>query len=369
MGNVDPTPILFLIDTGGPGGAETVLATLVDALDPQAWRPRVLVPERDWLWERLKVSGHDVRHVPSSGSADVRYLGSLWREIQAFRPAVVHAHLFTSGVYSSMASAAAGRPPVVTTFHGAPDVSPDDRLLGLKAWLVRRRAHEVVFVSHDLERTLRPVLGLAPDCGQVIHNGVPFPDGRPEPLPLGLPAGSTVVGAVGNVRRPKDYPNLLRAARIVCDRRPDVHVVVAGDGGGELLEEVLGIRRDLGLEGRVHLLGFQDDVPAFLAALDLFVSSSSSEGLPLATLEALGAGLPAVLTDCGGPAEIIDDGRTGVLVPPENSQALAAGILDVLSRPDQGRNLGAAARTEVRREFGVQRMVEQYEALYERVAR
>jgi glycosyltransferase involved in cell wall biosynthesis len=359
--------LLHLIDTGGPGGAETVLRNLVREVAREGWESRIILPRSDWLHEQLVDIGADTVVLPSRGSADLRFLLELTKEIRAFVPDLIHAHLLFSGVYGTMASTLAGHPPLVCTFHGAPDVPSTDRYLPLKARVLSRSRNRIVYVSHDLRKRLEVRLGTPENLGRVIHNGVRFSapgDPEVERLALGLASGQRLVGAVGNLREAKDYPNLLRAARLVCDRLPDVHFAVVGDHRGDLWEKIRGLRADLGMGSRVQFLGFRDDVASFVNALDLFVSSSSSEGLPLAPVEAMGMGKPVVLTRCGGVPEAVTDWETGLLVPPEDPESLAAAICYLLETPHVAAELGARAREAVRQRFSLQRMVGEYTCLY-----
>ncbi|MGW8267103.1 MAG: glycosyltransferase [Longimicrobiales bacterium] len=362
-----PTHVLHLIDTGGPGGAETLLVNLVRSLPHGQWRSRVLVPREGWLLGQLLAHGIDARVVPTRGSADFAFLTRLVNQIRDFRPRLLHTHLLTSAVYGSMAATLAGNLPVVCTFHGSADVHPEDRMLGVKARILSRTGNSIVYVSHDLRAMLERRLGTRPDLGTVIHNGVSPPnpahvaDLRGE-LQLG-PHGS-LVGSVGNIRGPKDYPTLLRAARLVLDHGSDVHFVIAGDNTGPRGEAIAAFRRALGLDANVHFLGFRRDVAAVIGALDLFVSSSASEGLPLATLEAQFLGVPVVLTAVGGVPEIVEHGKTGVLVPPGNPGALAEGISRLLNDRRLAGRMAAEGRRRVEQGFSLEGMLERYIALY-----
>jgi glycosyltransferase involved in cell wall biosynthesis len=203
--------------------------------------------------------------------------------------------------------------------------------------------------------------------GLVVHNGVAFHD-HLEPAglrdALGLARNDLLVGAVGNIRPAKDYPNLLRAARIVCDMRNDIHFVIAGGGGGRYMQELLRLRGELELEGRVSFLGFRSDASALMTEMDLFMSSSENEGLPLASVEAMGMGKPVVLTRCGGVPELVEDGANGILVPPKDPRALAQGILGVLDNPGLAERIGSAARGAIREAFSLTKMAESYQRLY-----
>lgn len=362
-----PARVLHVIDTGGPGGAETVLDTIVGHLPPAEWQSRVVVPVEDWLFGRLTARGVDVAVLPSERAADLRYLRGLVRQIRDFRPHVVHAHLLGAGVYGSTAALLAGDAPVVCTFHGRPDVSPSDRFLPLKARLISRRRNRIVYVSHDLRGYLEPLLGVSPDLGSVVHNGIDFREPRPtgsERLGCGAGPGEPLIGAVGNIRPAKDYETLLRAAAIVREARPDARFAIVGDERSPLTPALKRLASRIGLETSLRFLGFREDAATLVAAFDVFVSSSRTEGLPLGTVEAVGLGTPVVLTNVGGVPEVVDHGRTGLLVPPGDAAALARGILETLAHPDRARAMAEIGARDVRERFAAARMCERYQSLY-----
>jgi glycosyltransferase involved in cell wall biosynthesis len=206
----------------------------------------------------------------------------------------------------------------------------------------------------------------------VIHNGVPFDEPKltgAERETCGAGPGDILVGAVGNIRPAKDYETFVRAAAIVCGCRSNVRFAIAGDDRSPLTEPLKRLTSELGIEERVRLLGFRQDASALAASFDIFVSSSTTEGLPLATLEAVGLGTPVVLTRVGGVPEIVDSGRTGMLVPPSDPAALAQGILQLLDDPERASEMARAGAEDVRQRFSVQRMCRSYESLYDQLLR
>jgi glycosyltransferase involved in cell wall biosynthesis len=360
--------ILHLIETAGPGGAETVLIHLVEGLTARGWHSRVLVPRVDWLWEQLAERQLDCGLLESRGRFSSRLLLALIRGIRDFRPHLIHAHFLGSAVYGSIASSLSTGTPLVCTFHGTPDVDPYDRMLGLKARILSRSRNRVVYVSYHLRRHLEPILGVPHHLGAVIHNGIPLPDERvseARPSLEGVGPGARLIGAVGNLRPAKDYPNLLRSAQLVCRAEPQAEFLIAGGGPKEVLRDLRTLQRTLGIEGKVHFLGFRSDVQSILAAVEVFVSSSETEGLPLASVEAMAMGKPVVLTNCGGVPEVVEDGRTGLLVPVKDPRALADGVLRLLGDRALAERLGQAGRTRVETAFSLRSMLDRYTELYE----
>src|SRR5581483_3383303 len=143
------------------------------------------------------------------------------------------------------------------------------------------------------------------------------------------------------------------------------HCISAGDG--ELREELEMESRKTGAADRIHFIGFQRDVPQLLAGLDLFVQPSLWEGLPVSLIEALAAGKAIVATDIEGNREIVDEGETGLIVPPADSAALATAIISLALNPDRARQFGQRARVAARQRFSEQHMVERVLDTYDRL--
>jgi len=182
---------------------------------------------------------------------------------------------------------------------------------------------------------------------------------------LGIDPSEVLVGTVANFRSQKAYPDLLRAARRVVDREPGVRFVAVGQGPQEA--EVRALHAELGLGDRFLLLGYRDDVPEILAAGDVFVLASRYEGLPVAVMEALAAGLPVVATDVAGIRQVVRPGVEGLLVPPRRPERLADAILAVATDKDlRGRLAEAASRRA--EEFDVRRSIARIEHMYHELA-
>src|SRR5512139_3178851 len=189
--------------------------------------------------------------------------------------------------------------------------------------------------------------GVPPGKLVVIPSGVDtrrFAGVRPPPgfrRSLGIPNGHLVIGTVAALADHKDYPNLLRAARIVLERAPDVTFVAVGDG--PLHAPLVSLARELGLGRRFLFLGFREDVGSFLKMFDIFVLASKTEGMGTSVLDAQAVGLPVAACRAGGIPEIVADRETGLLVPPGNPRALAAALLELARNPGLRTTLGARA--------------------------
>lgn len=324
------------------------------------------------LVPRLRAEGIRVVEIPSlvhppHPLADLTTLLRLVRWMRRERFAIVHCHSTKAGLLGRLAARMAGVPEIVFTAHGWPFVGWWHPLVRRVVMLAERAAAymstAIICVSdQDRRWALQMGIGTA-DKIFVIHNGVdprlwmPHPtDGRPE-----ADGGGCRVVSVGRLTDLKDPVTLLRA----WQRIPEPHrLILVGDG--HLRPHLEAMVRD-GMSGRVTMLGARDDVPALLRAADIFVLASRWEGLPLAVLEAMMSRLPVVATTVGGVVEEVVDGETGLLVPPQNPEALASALARLLDDPALRRRMGEAGQARAREHFTEARMLKETAELYGRV--
>ncbi|MBE7161910.1 MAG: glycosyltransferase, partial [Williamsia herbipolensis] len=226
------------------------------------------------------------------------------------------------------------------------------------------RTDRYLGVAHAQSPFLTDTLGHPAEKVVIVRNGVDvtgFTDLSSTPrTPVALPSldgDGPVMGTVSAMRPEKDHETFLRAAAVAAVDVPDLRVLVVGDGPERRRSETLA--RQLGIAHRTAFVGATSDVPAMLAAMDVFVLSSDAvECLPMALLEAMASGLPAVCTDIGGLREMVEEGVTGHLVPIRRPDALASAVVDVLADPARARSLGAAGRARARAQFDRSVMVQ-----------
>jgi glycosyltransferase involved in cell wall biosynthesis len=359
--------ILHLIETKGPGGAETVFMQLACGLAARGHGCVAAVTGQGWLHGELARRGVQAAVLPTNGSFDLRFLAALRALIVKSQAQIVHAHLPGANLYATMAGLLTGR-PVVATFHGQVDVRGTAGLLASLKGKVIGRAAAVVAVSNSLKCHLCQGGWLPARKVHVVYNGVDLavfaPGARGERAALGFGPEDLLIGMVGNIRRTKGHEHLIRAAALVRRRHPRVHVLIAGHAKEADLERLKRLQAELGLADTVHFLGFREDVARLLACLDVFALASTAEGFSIATVEAMAMGLPVVATRSGGPEEIITPGRDGLLVDPGSAEALAEGIMELLADWNKARSLGEEAARTARERFSLEAMLDRYEALY-----
>jgi glycosyltransferase involved in cell wall biosynthesis len=356
-----------LIDTTGPGGAETIFTDLVCGTDPARFRSVPVLTGKGWLHDTLRARGAEVRLLPARARAPGA-VADLARLFRAERADLVHAHLLGSAVYGTMAGWLSGT-PVLATFHGSADFPSGDRLASVRSAILRRTRH-VTLVSESLRRFFLARTRMAPERTSVIHNGVDlvrFHPGRSASLraKLGIAADAVVIGALGNVRPAKAYDVLVRAAARLPAELPPWRVVIVGEGTPAALEELERQSQGLGIGDSVWFAGFREDPAEVLRNFDVFVLSSRSEGFSLATVQALATGLPVVATRSGGPEEILNGSEAGVLVPPDDPDALGGALAGLVADAGLRRQLGVRGPSWVRGRFDLEAMIAAYERLYD----
>ena len=282
--------------------------------------------------------------------AQARAFLALWRFFRAERPDLVHAHMPISGFLARLAARAAGVRRVAYTGHGFLFNQPAPwprRAASLVMEFVAGRATDIFLTVSTEEAQDARRLGLH-RRPQPVGNGRDPARFRPDPAArariraeLGVPDGRVVVIAVSRLVRHKGYPELLAAMRAVEAELWVVGERLASDHGADL-EPCFAAS---GLGARLRRLGYREDVPALLAAADIFALPSHFEGLPMSVIEAMLTALPVVATDIRGPREQVVDGTTGLLVPPAAVAPLAAALQRLARDPVLRARMGAAGRT------------------------
>lgn len=365
----DRVRILLAIESSGPGGAEQVVLRLADALRAAGDEPLIATMRPGWITQQAERAGHPVWVLPQRPGLDLLWILRFARRLRQAKVDVLHAHEFAMAAFGG-AAALLARMPVAATVHGKSWVA--DRARRRFAYrALHRLGMPVVAVSRDLAGFLSERLRLPPREIAVLPNGIPIPDlpadrleaRRAARAALHLPAEGPLAVCVGNLYPVKDHATLLRA----LPRLANLRVAIAGRGAEET--RLRSLSAELGVSDRVTLLGVRSDVNTVLAAGDLFVQPSRSEGLPLSILEAMAAGLPIVATRVGGVPEAVTDGETGLLVPPGDPGTLSEALAALLRDPPSSRALASAARRRAEREYSVQAMCERYRRLYDRIAR
>ena len=364
--------VVELLATGTSGGAQEHVYNLVTRLDRKRYDVSVLALSGGAGVRRLEKTGVPVCVLDEM--SDDEAIEAVASHLNAVKADVVHNHMYRAEVVGTRAAwllAAAGlpRPFIVGTVHSSRVRSPEDRDL------VRRltpRMDHLIAVSRAIVRKLE-------DEGRVgapislIYNGVDLARYAEQEVcctlhrEYGLPAEAAVVGVVARLEPEKGHPTLLEAWPGVLDAVPNAHLLVVGEGTQR--EALEAQAASLGLIGgpspSVTFTGRRDDVPAVTAALDVAVLPSYREAQGLSILEAMALSRPVVASAVGGIPEMIDHGRTGLLVPPHDPAALSAALVRLLTDHPYADTLGRAGHDLVHERFCVELMVRAVETIYD----
>ena len=307
--------------------------------------------------------------------APLRDLLTLRRLTRRFREArydIVHTHTSKAGWLGRIAAHRAGVPIIVHTPHGnifdGYFPAPVTRVfVWMERHAARRTGRIIELTPRGIEEHLAEGIGQRSQY-RVIFSGIdtqPFAEAiarrRETRDALGVPEERTLIGYVGRLEPIKGPRHFIEAAREVARLIPDARFVVIGDGSQrDALKQ-----QASALGERIQFLGMRQDIPNLMAALDILAVPSVNEGMGRVLLEAGAAAIPVVASRVGGIPDIVDDGETGLLVPPRDDAALAKAMLELASQPERRRLMGDTARAKVVPHYSLDNMVRQIEALYE----
>jgi glycosyltransferase involved in cell wall biosynthesis len=360
-----PLRLLLVVDSLEVGGAERHVVDLAMALHRKGHEVEVACSVSGGLSEPLEAAGVPVWPLARrlvKRRVSVAYARGIRRLLGERRFDLVHAHIFASAVAAAIATLGKGVPLVITEHTEASWQTWRTRRVSRWA---HRRAKRVIAVSTPIERRLIERDGVPPHLVTRIPNAViPASDEPPDPagpLPDAWVEGP-LVGVVARLQPEKGVANFLKAAARVSEISPRARFLVVGDG--PLREELLNLVEHLGISERVRFLGYRTDSRALMGLMDLLVVPSLTEGSPLIVLEAMAAGVPVVASAVGGIPDQVRHGREGILVPPDDPDALGDALGALLRDPAYARRLGEAGRRRTENEFSHETLVRRIEAVY-----
>lgn len=358
------------VPTGG--GPETLLISVGRCRDREQFITELAVfgPHENHtspFIDAVRATGMRVHVIPVQGKFDFSAVKQLAKLLEERRIDVLHTHDHRTNLIGYLA--VRRRPTqIVCTLH-----QPLRRHWWIRHFeilddLLVRRFNRILPVAEAIRQEVIAKKRSLADKTITVLNGVDLShyDRSIDPgivrKELGIPDGHVLCATIGRLSDDKGIPDLLTAAKSIIDARDDVHWLVAGKG--PLAEAMTQRNIELGLESRVRFLGFRTDVPELLAAADLLVVASTSEGCSVVILEAMASGRAVVATDVGGSAEVVVDGQTGFVVPPRRPAELAAAVTKIVDSKLLRDDMGRRAKARACETFSEQRMVKQFESIY-----
>jgi len=354
------------------GGAEVLAARLARQLNRDYRFVFICLDELGSLGSELRDEGFPVEVLNRRPGLDWRCTRRLAEIVRRERVDVLHAHQYTPFFYSTVSRLLGSRPPVLFTEHGRhhPDYPRRKRIVANRVLL--RGRDRVVAVGEAVRQALIHNEGIAPYRVEVIYNGIPLEKFGTQPTAsersairasIGLGPDDLFLIQVARLDYLKDHATAIRTIERVKNRCGRARLVLVGDGPDRGPIESLVWQRALGED--VRFLGQRDDVPRLLAASDIVILTSISEGIPLTLIEAMASGRPVVSTRVGGVAEVVVDGQTGLLAPAGDDAALAEHVLRLADDSVLRERMGRLGRQRAEALFSERQMHDHYRMCYE----
>lgn len=358
--------VLHVLTDRNIGGAGRWLLYYLKYHNREAFEVKAVLPHDSLLVEAVQALDVPVIAMEEMAdrSFDKKAMKALVKLFRQEKPDIVHTH---ASMTARMAARAAFVPAIFNTKHCMESISG-----GLPKKIIRREVNavcsdKIIAVSRAVRKSMIQG-GTKPEQIAVVYNGiepiaVPTAEEKAALLQsFGGKAGEKAVGMVARLEEVKDHETFLLGAQNVLEKRKDVRFYIIGDGS--LRKELERRAMELGISENVTFTGFLKDVEKIEAALDIAVITSKAEALCLSIIESMIAGIPAVGTDSGGVAEVIQHGENGFLVPIGDADALAERIEELLAEEEKRKTFGAQAKKHAESMFLADKMTKRIEKLY-----
>jgi glycosyltransferase involved in cell wall biosynthesis len=369
-------PIIWMIDSLGPGGAEQLMPTILKNLQQAGFNIRVCalqIRAGNPIASELQRLGLPVDLIPIRNLRQPLNLIHILRYLRLHRPQLLHTQLEFADILGTLAAKILGIPSV-STVHTL-DVFPEKKSawgrMKLRWFLLGRFCDRVIAVSEKTRRHYLQSGGLPPDKIMTLYNGIDIlrfknmdatqtAKLRKE---LQLPLSSRIIMTVAVLREPKGVQFMIRALPAILEQCPDVHYLIVGDGvhRAALSDLVDG----LAIKNHVTFAGHRTDIPDLLACCDIFVLPTLKDALPTVLIEALAAEKPIIASDVGGVPEIIESGVDGLLVEPGDPSKLVEACLQLLKDHGVRSQLVRAGSETLRKRFSIDLQIEHLSRVYE----
>jgi len=368
------TRILYVHGIEAIGGAERDLIALLRTLDRQKWEPHVACPGTGPFQEQLHaiaVPTHALSLPPWRKPLAVfqrrSAIGRLEALVSQLAPALIHVNDIWWVPHTVRAIAACVAKSVPIVAHVRQEIEPAK---------VRRyeldHAEAVIAISRQIEQALIAG-GVSVHNVRTLYSGIDLSkrqsthDIQAVRQMIGLPNGAVILGTVANLFPRKGYEVMLRALPAIVLAVPLVHYVIVGSDDHDYADRLKRLAHELKIADRVHIVGFQDPVLPFLAALDLYVHPALMEGFGIAVVEAMAIGKAVVATTTGGLPEVVAQGETGLLVPPGDPESLAQAVVSLLQDRARREQMGLRGKVRAQERFSLDASVAKVEQLYSEV--
>jgi glycosyltransferase involved in cell wall biosynthesis len=367
--------VLFVMIQMAMGGSERLILNLVRNLDRRIFRPSIAWFAEGRVLPEFQELGVPLHGIPKRRRFDWTTMRRLAAIIRTHQIDVVNAHHFMPCFYAYYGTKIANRARLVYTEHSEADVLAARGRWQTIGGCMLRASDVAIGISPRVSQTLQSHFGLNPRSIHTIENGVDvrvFGDGAIDRdilrQQLGFSAQDVIIGTVANFRRNKNHVFLLKAFNEVAQRRPDVKLVLVGQGfpgdPENSEQEIARFIQSVGLSRSVRMLGYRSDVHDLLRMLDVFCLVSYKEGLPLSLIEAMASGLPVVGTDIEGIRAVVEPETNGLLASPDDIPGLVSALHRLAADPALRQRMGQAARRRATEKYSLTRCVQETQDLF-----
>ncbi len=367
-----PRNLLILTTDSVIAGTERMILAYLERHDPSKYKPTLatLTGPGDLIDEarRLGIEGYHL-DCRSPFGATFRLRGLL----RKVRPDIVHSYLFHTNILSRFLRPFCRIPKLICGMRSVyfPGAYPGwyHRLDGF----TRRLCEGFIANSYAGKRSLVQMAGIPAEKIDVVPNGIDIQRFERDRATnrewlvkeFSLPEDAFVFGIVAQLRPRKHHALLFRSLQTALRTEPSIYLLVIGDGPE--YDRLKRLQEKLGLESHVTMAGYRAEIPEILAGLDAFVLPTSLEGSPVSVMEAMVSGLPVIVANAGGVVELIEDGKTGLLVEPQDENELTQAMLRLAHDPQLRRRIGENAKERIRSEYSFEEMARRIEAVYDKV--
>lgn len=370
--------VLYLHPTLVVGGAEELRLTALKYIDKKKYDVRLCcLAEKGEIGKEIEDLGFIVDVIGTSQRLfDIRSLFSLFSYLKRNEFDLVQTCLPASNLYGRLAALLAGVPYIIAEEHSY--YERHNRYFGYLFKMLNkvllRYTHKIISCSDAVKQMVAKEDKLPEDKFSTIHNAIDINkfmvncSKKEARIKLGLDLDAPVIGFIASLVPRKGHIYLLQAMRLVLDFYPELKLLIVGDGPSLKIKRKLeAFVRQNHLSGSVQFLGTRRDTPLLLKAMDIFVSPAIKEAFGINLIEAMYSEVPCIATNVGGVSEVMQDGNTGILVPPADPNALAKTIKCLLARPELASKYGAAGKKRVLENFTADKYIEKLENLYDRL--
>ena len=364
--------ILQLKTSATRGGAETMLLQLTRGLVRRDYEIMTILGEEGWLFDRMNEEGLSCRVMPLTSQMGLISVRGLSHIIREYRPDVILSHGSRVNFFGALAALGSGV-PTISVEHNMDSWRKSSRIFrAIDRWTARRNVGRIA-VSKAVGSMLVEMGLFDGDEIEVIPNGVEFPmmstciDESYIRRQHGVDVDDIVIVTVARLTQQKGHRYLIESLPEITQAFPRVKCLFLGDG--DMAAELKAQVDNMGLGRFVVFAGSVDGVWVILQACDLFVLPSLWEGLPVSVIEAMGVGVPVIATDVAGTPEVVHHEKTGMLVPPQDSSALAMTVIDLLGDEDKCSKLAGAGIEFARESFSLDAVLDRYEVALNRWCR